>query len=154
MKAMTLQRLRRRLWMRSGIALAMLAVVFYFASTWVLVYHFPSGKGFLSSYEGSIIARRHPSFALTSTTYPLDRIQIWRDRGAIAYLPQMQFRAADDWSVRLPWTNVIAAVAVATALWCLRTHRRGLRLLRAGCKQCGYDITDLPQCPECGTART
>jgi hypothetical protein len=149
-RAMTVQHLQRQLWIRSGIALAVLALVFYLASTWVFVYHFPSGKGLIYSYEGSIIARRDPSLGLTPTPDLLDRIYIWRDRGAIAYLPEMRFRAAGIWSVRLPWTNVIATVTVATALWYFRAYRRGLRRLQAGCKRCGYDHAGLSQCPECG----
>lgn len=153
MKAMTLQRLRRRLWIRSGIALVLLASVFYLASTLVIVYHFPSGEGLIYSTEGNLIVRYAPSIPLTPMIDLNERIFVWRDRVAIAYRPHVSFMNLSIWSVRLPWTNIIAFAAIVITVWNIRTYRRGLRLLRAGCKQCGYDIAGLSQCPECGTAR-
>ncbi len=69
--------------------------------------------------------------------------------------------SGDD-AIRIPllpiWPGLAANTAIFASLWAIptltipaiRRHRRA----RAGrCHACGYDITTLPRCPECGTHR-
>lgn len=54
-------------------------------------------------------------------------------------------------SYQIPlWTVPVALIVV---LWTLRQITRVRRRARRACVECGYDIRELPTCPECGQIR-
>jgi hypothetical protein len=51
----------------------------------------------------------------------------------------------------LPHWIVVAASAIAPALWLLKKHRQSTRSAANRCANCGYDLRATPnRCPECG----
>lgn len=74
----------------------------------------------------------------------------------IARYTELCFRSPPAWvrySVRswIPALIAAALTAILPALWCMRFHRRRLRVAMGHCAACGYDLRATPQhCPECG----